>query len=359
MHTIRLMTAGLAVAGHHCRPGGRPDPRGQARQRRQSTGTGQIFMVNPVQSSRRPEPDRHEGRGRPRCSPRSTPPCQLRNLDGSGYLRGQVGQRRVRDRALRRTAATNTFFYTRDEDQFEQVMALLLGQPGAGVPAVARLRLDAARHRPRAVHTSRSTSTAATTRYQTDKPYRIRLGKGGVDDAEDAEVIVHEYGHAVHAVAGARLRHQRRRRRRSASRSVTTSRVTVGPRRGQAVRLAGAAPSEACAMDWDATSYTHAPALHPPLRQRPDRGGPRTARCTTTARSGARRSGRSGRRLRRARQDHGGLGHHADRLAVRLRRRHVVLGGREGDVRRRRSRATGCRRRDAVKARVRRRGITF
>jgi Zn-dependent metalloprotease len=26
----------------------------------------------------------------------------------------------------------------------------------------------------------------------------IRFGKGGVDDAEDAEVILHEYGHALH-----------------------------------------------------------------------------------------------------------------------------------------------------------------
>ena len=25
----------------------------------------------------------------------------------------------------------------------------------------------------------------------------IKLGKGGVDDAEDAEVILHEYGHAI------------------------------------------------------------------------------------------------------------------------------------------------------------------
>lgn len=32
----------------------------------------------------------------------------------------------------------------------------------------------------------------------TDKKAEIRFGKGGVDDAEDAEVIVHEYGHAVH-----------------------------------------------------------------------------------------------------------------------------------------------------------------
>ena len=31
-----------------------------------------------------------------------------------------------------------------------------------------------------------------------DKHDLLRFGKGGVDDAEDAEVIVHEYGHAVH-----------------------------------------------------------------------------------------------------------------------------------------------------------------
>ena len=34
--------------------------------------------------------------------------------------------------------------------------------------------------------------------FMSDKDYLIRLGKGGVDDAEDAEVIVHEYGHAIH-----------------------------------------------------------------------------------------------------------------------------------------------------------------
>jgi Zn-dependent metalloprotease len=30
-----------------------------------------------------------------------------------------------------------------------------------------------------------------------DKRFELRFGKGGVDDAEDAEVILHEYGHAI------------------------------------------------------------------------------------------------------------------------------------------------------------------
>ena len=33
--------------------------------------------------------------------------------------------------------------------------------------------------------------------YSWDKHDVMRFGKGGVDDAEDAEVILHEYGHAV------------------------------------------------------------------------------------------------------------------------------------------------------------------
>jgi hypothetical protein len=35
--------------------------------------------------------------------------------------------------------------------------------------------------------------------FESDHPrLEIRFGKGGVDDAEDAEVILHEYGHAIH-----------------------------------------------------------------------------------------------------------------------------------------------------------------
>jgi hypothetical protein len=33
--------------------------------------------------------------------------------------------------------------------------------------------------------------------FSTSKKDELRLGKGGVDDAEDAEVILHEYGHAI------------------------------------------------------------------------------------------------------------------------------------------------------------------
>ncbi|HEX2427072.1 MAG TPA: hypothetical protein VHI53_04045, partial [Gaiellaceae bacterium] len=39
--------------------------------------------------------------------------------------------------------------------------------------------------------------------FETDHPKdELRFGKGGVDDAEDGEVILHEYGHAIHQSQG-------------------------------------------------------------------------------------------------------------------------------------------------------------
>jgi Zn-dependent metalloprotease len=93
--------------------------------------------------------------------------------------------------------------------------------------------------------------------YETSKPFRLRLGKGGVDDAEDAEVIVHEYGHAVHQsqVPGF-----------GASLDAGSIGEAFGDYLGVSVGLAAAqqyvwpvAADPACPMDWDSTSYTSAP----------------------------------------------------------------------------------------------------
>ncbi len=59
-----------------------------------------------------------------------------------------------------------------------------------------------------------------------DKHDLLRFGKGGVDDAEDAEVILHEYGHAIQdsQMTPLRVRRLGRSRRRSARASATTGR---------------------------------------------------------------------------------------------------------------------------------------
>src|SRR3954467_3630335 len=76
----------------------------------------------------------------------------------------------------------------------------------------------------------------------------ITLGKGGVDDAEDAEVIVHEYGHSVqdNQVPGF---------------GTTPDAGAVGEAFGDylAVTVSAAnapTPDLPCVADWDSVSYT-------------------------------------------------------------------------------------------------------
>lgn len=219
-----------------------------------ATGTGSVFMVNPVQSSGdQTLTDQKDSDAAVPASAYATVP--IRNLDGSGYLRGSW----VNVQSSTGTPAfstTNTFTYTRHQDQFEQVMAYFwvnqaqeylqsLGF-GSTLPGIVK--------QPFAVKIDQY---GGDNSYQTDKPYRIRLGKGGVDDAEDAEVIVHEYGHAVHAsqVPGY-----------GTSLDAGSIGESFGDYLAVSVGLDAAGQygwpvraEQACPMDWDATSYTAAP----------------------------------------------------------------------------------------------------
>ncbi len=221
-----------------------------------STGTAQVFMVNPVQSSGdQTLTDMNDARSAVPASAYAVAP--LRHLDGSGYLSGKYVQVQSATGAAA-YSATSTFRYTRDQDQFEQVMGYFwvdqaqsylqsLGfRPGGPRRAILARPLDL-----------KINQYGGDNSYQTDKPFRLRFGKGGVDDAEDAEVIDHEYGHAVHAdqVPGFGQGLDAGSIGESFGDYLA---VTVGlaadaqygwPRRAEA----------ACPMDWDATSYTNAP----------------------------------------------------------------------------------------------------
>jgi hypothetical protein len=165
-----------------------------------SDASAQVFFPNPVQSLQ------NESLTDQKDADYFSPSPALRkayfrktltDLDGSGTLTGTyakvlsaTGQQAVAD--------ANGFIYTRDDDRFEQVMGYYwvtqaqryiqsLGF-GSSLPAVNKrqqlLRID---------------------QYGGDNSFyregssklTITLGKGGVDDAEDGEVIVHEYGHSV------------------------------------------------------------------------------------------------------------------------------------------------------------------
>jgi hypothetical protein len=160
------------------------------------TGTAQVFVPNPVQSLG------IESLTDQKDSDAAVPAAAyykvtLTNLDGSGLLRGDWANVSS-ETGNPAFSPTNTFVYTRSQDEFEQVMAYYwitesqkyiqsLGF-GSTRPPVNMESQDV-----------RINQWGQDNSFETDHPKdEIRYGKGGVDDAEDAEVILHEYGHAIH-----------------------------------------------------------------------------------------------------------------------------------------------------------------
>ena len=156
---------------------------------------GAVFKVNPVQSSG------NENLVDAKDSATAVPESEytlvpLTNLDGSGYLRGDWAN--VATETGKPVSAKTGYVFDRHDDGFEQVMAyywvtraqLYIQSLGFGST------LPAVNMRQQQVRINQFGGDNSFYRNGTKK-LTITFGKGGVDDAEDAEVIVHEYGHSV------------------------------------------------------------------------------------------------------------------------------------------------------------------
>ena len=249
MHRIRLVIAGLAVATTVAALTAAPTHAEQTGSG-SSTGVAAVFKVNPVQSSG------DQGLTDQKDSAAAVPASEyatvaLRNLDGSGYLSGDWANVKSTTGALA-FSGTNQFVYDRSQDEFEQVMAYFwINQAQEYLQSLGfGSSLSPILKRPYDV---RINQNGIDNSYMWDKKDLIRLGKGGVDDAEDAEVLVHEYGHAVHndQVPGF-----------GSSFDAGAIGESFGDYFGVSVGLDAARDNswavkaaESCPMDWDATSY--------------------------------------------------------------------------------------------------------
>src|SRR5688572_22088345 len=161
-----------------------------------TSGTGTVFSINPVQSTGNQNLTDNKDADSPAFAP-AYKRVTLTDLDGTGHLDGKWANVRstTGDQAY---SPTGVYNYNRSDDRFEQVMAYYwataaqkyiqsLGFGTGELPAVNKESQDL-----------RINQWGADNSYSWDKHDVIRLGKGGVDDGEDGEVIVHEYGHAVH-----------------------------------------------------------------------------------------------------------------------------------------------------------------
>ncbi len=209
---------------------------------------GAVFVPNPVQSSGDESlTDQKDSDAAVPASAYYTVP--LTNLDGSGYLQGDYVS--VKSSTGKPAySPSGQFIYTRHQDEFEQVMAYFwitesekyLQSLGFGrtYPAINnypyRVRID---------------QYGADNSFTTDHPTNeIRYGKGGVDDAE---VILHEYGHAIHFGQGFAFASEEAGAISEAFGDYWAADVSdiVAKQLGVPEKT-----PFGCLMDWDSTSYT-------------------------------------------------------------------------------------------------------
>ncbi|MGZ4615242.1 MAG: M4 family metallopeptidase [Actinomycetes bacterium] len=215
-----------------------------------ASATGRVFAVNPVQSTGDESLTDQKDSGRA-VSSSAYVTRALTNLDGSGYLVGDWANVQSSTGPLA-YSPDGHFDYTRHDDRFEQVMAYFwvteaqkyiqsLGFGTGELPAVNKESQNV-RINQYGVDNSFSDSTKD----------EIRLGKGGVDDAEDGEVIVHEYGHAAQDAQVTGF---------GSSLDAGSIGEAFGDYLAVTVGLAAfGAPAHgvpaACVADWDSVSYT-------------------------------------------------------------------------------------------------------
>jgi hypothetical protein len=115
---------------------------------------------------------------------------ELTNLDDSGNLIGDFAD--VRGTRNRASSEDGGFFFDRSHQWFEQVMAYHAITEAQRY--IQSLGLANVNNEPQDV---RVHQFGGDNSFYDPKKDIITIGKGGVDDGEDMEVIWHEYGHAI------------------------------------------------------------------------------------------------------------------------------------------------------------------
>ncbi|MEP6696694.1 MAG: M4 family metallopeptidase [Pseudonocardiales bacterium] len=222
---------------------------GQATALGGSSAAGTVFFPNPVQQTGNEGLTDNKDADYAALQP-AYRRVTLTDLDGTGRLSGRYVT--VKSATGKAAAAVGAAFpaYHRDADQFEQVMAYYWITSAANYVRTLGFGSTLAAVDNRQVQV-RINQYGGDNSFFRDNKVNITFGKGGVDDAEDAEVIVHEYGHATQdsQVPGFGT-------------SLEAGSIGEGFSDYFAVAVTDAiagVPSrvpEACVADWDSTSYT-------------------------------------------------------------------------------------------------------
>ena len=156
---------------------------------RYATGTGQVFLVNAIVATRDNSlSDQKDAASA--VSQAAYRSVTLLGLNGSGFLEGTYASSSASKRRV--SSATQNFVFDRSSDGFSETMAYYF--------------LDYAQRYIKSLgfdHVNNRQQVFSIDRYKQDNSFyqpstkNITCGTGGVDDAEDADVIWHEYGHSI------------------------------------------------------------------------------------------------------------------------------------------------------------------
>ncbi len=210
------------------------------------TGAGRVFDPNPVVALRNETLKDHNDAASAVPLTAYTP-VRLVDLDHSHTLSGRYAKI-INPKVAH--SATNTYRFNRSDNRFEQTEAYYAATREQTF--LQRLGFHDVNASPQRILTD---AFSEDNSYFTPQNDQISLGRGGVDDAEDPEVVWHEYGHAIQAdqVLDFGTRNQGRAMGEGFGdyMAVTMSQPTQP--KGPSV------PATACIADWDATAYTSGP----------------------------------------------------------------------------------------------------
>ncbi|AKU18772.1 hypothetical protein VV02_09055 [Luteipulveratus mongoliensis] len=205
-------------------------------------GHGLVFDPNPVATLKNENLTDQDDADQPALD-KAYKTVTLRHLTGNG--RKLVGSfaKIIEAKGGLASSLNGNFLYTRSDDRFEQVMSYY--HVTGAQEYLQKLGFKDANNEPQKLRVN--TFSGDNSFYSPDDD-TIEYGEGGVDDAEDAEVIWHEYGHAIQddIVPGFGDSHDAGSMGEgfgdywAVTMSVPTGRGFEVP----------------CVMDWDATSYT-------------------------------------------------------------------------------------------------------
>ncbi|MFD9705396.1 M36 family metallopeptidase [Lentzea sp. NPDC059081] len=209
-----------------------------------ANGTGKVFSPNPVASQQNQNlKDANDADSAVPAAAYKT--VTLSDLDGSGYLKGKYATVTGAKSKLAYNKS-NKFEYTRANDYFEQVNAYWgVTEAQKYIQSIGFTNVN---NEPQKITTLGLTDDNSF--YDPSKD-QITFGTGGVDDAEDVEVVWHELGHAIQDAQVPGF-------------GSSTEAGSIGEGFGDwwALIMSSRDAQDtaltplACIMDWDATAYT-------------------------------------------------------------------------------------------------------